>query len=90
MVTWTITNVGGANAQGNACMQITYTFSDRGAATAAFMQEMNRRDGAAGKVGLSCSLAGNVSGNSITVNCVRADANAGWSYSYSMLVTMFH
>ena len=56
MVTWTITNVGGANAQGNACMQITYTFSDRGAATAAFMQEMNRRDGAAGKVGLSLSL----------------------------------
>ena len=71
-------------------MQITYTFSDRGAAQTAFIQEMNRRDGAAGKVGLACSLAGNVSSNSITVNCVRADNNAGWSNSYSMLVTMFH
>jgi len=39
-------------------MRIEYTFSDIGASVVtAFIQEMNTRSGAAGKVGLACNLA---------------------------------
>jgi len=56
-------------------MRIEYTFSDIGASVVtAFIQEMK----------------GNVSGNSMTVNCVRADSSEGWSSSYGLLVSIFH
>ena len=90
-VTWTINSLGGADGTGNASMQVEYSFSDVGApVVTAFIQEMNSRSGAAGRVGLACNLAGNVSGNSMTVNCVRADASAGWSSSFGLLVSIFH
>jgi len=69
-------------------MQITYTFSNIGSVLSATIQELNRHGGIAGRVGLACSLASNVSHNSLTVNCVRADAKPGWSDEYGLLVTV--
>jgi len=68
-------------------MQVTYTFADLGAVQAAFIQEMNTTGN---KVGLACNLASNVSSSSLTVNCVRADSNGGWSAGQSLLVSLFH
>ena len=72
-------------------MKITYTFTDIDESVlTGFVQEINRRDGSAGDVNLACSLAGNLSSSSLTINCTRADSYAGWSYPYSLLVTLFH
>ena len=87
-VTWTITQLSGADASGNARMQVRYDFNNIGKVTSASIQEINKQLGEAGKVGLSCSLTGNVEGTSMVVNCVRADANAGWSTIQHLLVTI--
>jgi len=72
-------------------MTVTYTFADLNAdVLSAFIQEINRFSGEAGKVGLSCSLASNVTSNSITVTCTRTDSAAGWADNFGFLLTLLH
>jgi len=88
-VNWRIDARFGGSGNDHAGMRITYTFADLNVqALTAFIQEINRFSGDAGKVGLSCTLAGNVSSSSITVNCVRTDQVSPWSDNFGFLLSM--
>lgn len=85
-INWLVDAKFGGSGTEHAGMRITYTFPDVGVIQSAFIQEINRFSGDAGKVGLSCALAGNVSSNSFTVTCIRTDRVSPWSDNFSFLL----
>jgi len=88
-VTWTIISRGGADSDSNAYLQVQYTFANvSSSVSTAFIQELNNGTSNS-QVGIACNLIGNVSTNSLTVNCVRADTNSGWEQPYNLLVSLF-
>jgi len=90
-VTWKVDSKYGGYDNNHAGMTITYTYTDLNEEIlSAFIQEINRFQGKAGSVILSCSLASTVRSNSITVTCARTENVKGWPDNYGFLLTLLY
>ena len=89
-VTWSVVKIGGADSNGNAYLQVRYTYATISSnVLSAFIQELNA-SAEDSQLSIACNLVGNVSTSSLTVNCVRTDTSTGWNRPYNLLVSLFY